>query len=185
MQQFEFFPERLYHVFFRVFCDHQVWFLFYLIMFLLIYNVAPQCHPYSYLYSYYYCVRPSFLTLLPRPRGPESLLLKRCRFMRKQRRGPVCFDERDLWERLTHMLLVTPSLSFYLSFSLSLHTPPSHPPRLNLSPAPSFLFYNGLTLICMQMCPSSIPLIVWLPAVSVCVCVCVCVCVLQCLSSPH
>lgn len=125
--------------------------------------------------SYHYCARPSLLTLLPRLRGPESLLLKRCRFMRKQRRGPVCFDERDLWERLAHMLLVTPSLSFSLLLSIATtpHTPPP-PPRLNLSPAPSFLFYNGLTLICMQMCPSSIPLIVWLPAVRVCVCVCLC-----------
>jgi len=112
--------------------------------------------------------------------------LKRCRFMRKQRRGPVRFDERDLWERLAHVLLVTPSLSFSLSLLLSVATNPP-PPRLNLSPAPSFLFYNGLTLICMQMCPSSIPLIVWLPAVRererVCVCVCVCVCL--CFTVPQ
>lgn len=90
--------------------------------------------------SLHFCVRPSLLTLLPRPRGPESLLLKRCRFMRKQRRGPVCFDERDLWERLAHMLLVTPSLYFSLSFSLSLHTPPHFTTTLPQSFACSLFF---------------------------------------------
>ncbi len=123
VQQFEFCSEMFFLEYSMIIRRD---FSFFFSMFLPISNVAPQCHLYSYLYSYYYCARPSFLTLLPRPRGPESLLLKRCRFMRKQRRGPVCFDERDLWERLAHMLLVTPSLSFSLSFSLSLHTPPHH-----------------------------------------------------------
>lgn len=78
------FDKRGYSMLLNIFCGYQV--------LLLIFSAAPQCH----LCSYRYCARPSLLTLLPRLRGPESLLLKRCRFMRKQRRGPVCFDERDL-----------------------------------------------------------------------------------------
>lgn len=112
------FDKRGYTMLLNIFCGYQV--------LLLIFSAAPQCH----LCSYRYCARPSLLTLLPRLRGPESLLLKRCRFMRKQRRGPVCFDERDLWERLAHMLLVTPSLSFSLLLSIATtpHTPPTTTP---------------------------------------------------------
>lgn len=64
--------------------------------------------------------------------------------------------------------------SYAASHSLPLALSLSLAPFLSISPpspAPSFLFSNSLTLICMQMCLSSIPLIVWLPAVSVCVCV--------------
>lgn len=117
--------------------------------------------PLSWLCSWCQCL-PAGFPLLPGVRAPNNT----CRFMRRQRRGSACFDGKDLWERLAHMLLVTPSLLLSLSLALFLSISPP-------SPAPSFLFSNSLTLICMQMCLSSIPLIVWLPAVSVCVCVCV------------
>lgn len=160
--------------YFRVFCDHQTWFLF-----LFFYHVFDdlQCSspvPSLLLSLHLVLLCQTFLPYSAAQTETRKPPVKEMQIYAQAKAGPCVF-----WWKRSMRKARSYASSHSLSLFLSIATYPPPHPRLNLSPSPSFLFYNGLTLICMQMCPSSIPLIVWLPAVSVCVCV------LQRLSSPH